>query len=178
MALEIVAILVALRRGAPTLETIAGMAVWLSIPFAGAFVLLAVARRWGFIALWAILGAFWILLALASGAWAWASQFPRLFLPWSVFALPLWIIGQAGIPSPSPTRLRVGPVRMSTSMALLLCWAALLVSVEAFALRQAWIFRASTLTNLFGWIWGLAPLVLSAYAIRHVWRGTARPVVA
>jgi hypothetical protein len=179
VGLEIVVLGMALQVAVPNLRDIGAMAAMLSIPFAGAFLLLAIARRWGFVALWAILGAFWLLLTVASGAWRWGINFPQLFVPWSLFALPLWIIGQAGIPSRSSIRLRIGLVRFSTSMALLVCWAALLVGAQWFVpFRLGLPLRASGVANLLGWVWGVAPLLLSAYATRHVWRGTASPVAA
>jgi hypothetical protein len=179
VALEMAVLILTLGGGLSRLTIVGQMATWLSIPFAGAFLLLAVARRWGLVAMWIILAGFWGLLTLASGAWGWASNFLQLFLPWSIFALPLWIIGQGGIPSRSPTRLRVGPVRLSMSMVLLVCWAALLVGGKWFA-RPAgiYVYRPAEVMNMLGWIWGVAPFVLSAFAIRHVWRGTVNAITA
>jgi len=62
---------VALRAGARPWDILVRMGAWLSIPFAGAFVLLALARRLGFVALWAGLAAFWLFLAFASDSWRW-----------------------------------------------------------------------------------------------------------
>jgi hypothetical protein len=118
--LGIVALDVALRAGAPPWDILVEMGAWLSIPFGGAFLLLALARRWGFVALWALLGAFWVFLAFVSGSWQSPNAFPQLFVPWSIFALPLWL----------------------------------------------------------AWLRAPIPLILSAFAIRHVWRGTAKPIAA
>jgi len=167
--LEIGILQFALLSGFPTLRSIGRMALALSIPFIAAFVLLGLARRWGFVALWLILAGFWIYLSRHFGG-IWPLD-PTLFLSWSIFALPLWIIGQAGIPSRSLTILRVGAIRFSTSTALLVCWAALLVVP----------FFPAVIDVLYGWriahlskrVWQAAPFVLSAYALWHVWRGTA-----
>jgi hypothetical protein len=70
---------------------------------------------------------------------------PQLFFDWSRLALPLWIIGQAGIPSRSSPPVRIGPVRVSTSTLLLVCWVAMLI------------------------------VPLCAYATWHAWRGTSAP---
>ena len=172
--LEIMLLAVAFRLGVPTLREIGEMASWLAIPFAGAFLLLAIARRWGFVALWTILGAFWILITLASGSWRWPIDFPRIFVPWSIFALPLWIIGQAGI-------ARTSTRRVSPSMNMLVVWAILLLCVRFVTLpRTDYVgdFHRFGIADLLGWIWAPVPLILSAFAIRHVWRGTAKPISA
>jgi hypothetical protein len=172
VAIELPVLIVIRVASLGVITQVAGL---LAIPFAAAFVLLAVARRWGFVALWAILCAFWGLLTVSAGAWGWAVLFPMLFLPWSVLALPLWIIGQAGIPSRSATRLRIGPVGFSISMTLLICWAALLLGAQWFASFRTDFYPSGppTIAKVLGWTWGVAPLLLSAYATRHAWRGTA-----
>ena len=171
--LEILVLIVLMHDGVPSLSDFGEMASSLSIPFAGAFLLLAVARRWGLVALWTILGAFWILVTFVSGSWHYPIDFPRLFLPWSIFALPLWIIGQVGI-------ARISSQRISTSMALLICWAALLLSIQFFGLPRTEFVHPHRygIADLLAWIWAPMPLILSAFAIRHVWRGTAKPVAA
>ena len=179
VAVEIALLIVAFTGEVPRRGEIAQMSALLAIPFAFAFLLLAVARRWGFVALWGILGTLWVFLTLESGAWAWSITFPRLFLPWTIFALPLWIIGQAGIPSRSATRLGIGPLSVSVSMALLLCWTALLLGAQWLVPFETYRpYHPTRIANPLGWIWGVAPFVLSAYAMRHVWRGTANPVTA
>jgi hypothetical protein len=61
-----------------------------------------------------------LFLAFVSGSWQSPNAFPQLFVPWSIFALPLWL----------------------------------------------------------AWLRAPIPLILSAFAIRHVWRGTAKPIAA
>ena len=171
VTLELVVLGIAFRVGVPPLRGIGEMAIILSIPFAGAFVLLAIARRWGFVALWGLLAVLWFLSVSASGAWEWSSLYPKLFVPWSILALPLWVIGQAGIP-----RRSAGLI--SPSMALLVCWAALLLGVLLFASpRDAAYWHPRSVAAALAWIWAPMPLILSAFAISHVWRGTARPAV-
>jgi len=152
---------------------IVGMAEWLSVPCALAFLLLAAARRWGFVTLWAILGAFWCWVVLDSQSLRSPRQLPLVFMVWSAFALPLWIIGQAGIPA-------VSPRRFSPSMVMLICWCILLVTPRLFGLPQIEVFppRNYGLADLVSWIWTPLPLILSAFAMRHVWRGTANAVAA
>ena len=174
VSLEFLMLSLAWRIGAPRLGDIAAIAAGLAIPFAAAFILLAVARRWGFVALWAILGALWIFMIIGTGSWSWPSEYPLSFLPWSIFALPLWIIGQVGIPSQRSARLRLGPLRFSTSTALLVCWAALLLGAQWFIPEiSVGPYQPSAIAKLAGWIWAVAPPLLCAYAIQHVWRGTA-----
>lgn len=67
VVLEDVILHFAYRLGIPSLDVIGEMALWLSIPFGGSFVLLAVARRWGLLALWLILGGCWMYLQLHYG---------------------------------------------------------------------------------------------------------------
>ena len=179
VTLELVAVSFAWRVGAPRLGDIAAIAAGLAIPFAAAFILLAVARRWGFVALWAVLGGLWIFMTIDAGiatrGWEWSFAYGESFLPWSIFALPLWIIGQVGIPSRASARLRIGPLHFSASTALLVCWAALLLGAQWLIPPEIFVgpYRPLGIANLAGWIWGVAPLLLCAYAMRHVWRGTA-----
>ena len=168
--LEIAVLAVALRAGMPTVRDIGEIAKVLAIPFAVAFLVLATARRWGLIALWAILAAFWIWLAKEVGAASWNGPitFPRLFILWSIFAFPLWLIGQAGLPRGSTSRV-------SPSMGLLVCWAILLFGGQFFGLPATEFARPhpQSMAQLFAWIWAPVPLILSGFAIQHVWRGTA-----
>ena len=171
--LEIVVLALVGREGFPTAPEIGETAAKLGMPFAVAFVLLALARRWGFVALWLILVAFWIYLGRFGGIW---SLYPTLLTSWSVLALPLWMIGQAGIPSRSSTPLRLGPIRISASAVLLACWAALLVISHVPAVIDvAYSYRFANLSRR---VWQGAPFVLSAYATWHVWRGTSSPAAA
>ncbi|HKW46111.1 MAG TPA: hypothetical protein VJN70_01645 [Gemmatimonadaceae bacterium] len=171
--LEIVVLGFVLRLGLPSLHDTRDMAGMLSIPFAAAFLLLATARKWGFIALWTILGAFWIFVAVASNARAWPTLYPQVFFAWSILALPLWIMGQAGLP-------RTSTRRISGSMLMLVCWAVLLFGVRFFAKYQPPAFpgRQDGIANIIAWLWVPMPLILSTFAIRHVWHGTAKPVAA
>lgn len=169
--LEIVVLGFVLRLGLPSLHDTRDMAGMLSIPFAAAFLLLATARRWGFIALWTILGAFWIFVAVASNARAWPTLYPQVFFAWSILALPLWIMGQAGL-------RRTSTRRISGSMLMLVCWAILLFGTQFFTKYRAFPVRADGIADIVAWIWVPMPLILTAFAIRHVWRGTAESVPA
>lgn len=180
VTLEFAVLILVLRIGLPPLNVLLAMAGWLAIPFAGAFVLLAVARRWGFIALWVIPLAFSAWMAVTSQSYTFTIGFIFDFILWTIFALPLWIIGQAGIPLRSSNRLRVGPVRFSASTALLACWIGLLVGARSLLPpvgTDVVMIGTSVAANLFGWTCAIAPFILTTYAIRHVWVGTAHPAV-
>src|SRR5687768_17596616 len=74
---------------------------FLALPFAVlfiifiiAFVILAVARRVGFAALWILLAGLWTWMMIAKGSSV--EALPSVFLGWSTFALPLFVIGVLG----------------------------------------------------------------------------------
>src|SRR5688500_12101500 len=68
------------------------------IMFGVAFVLLALARRAGFIALWLVLGTVWawMLRELAPG---YAHEMDSAFVVWSALAVPLALLGGFGVPT-------------------------------------------------------------------------------
>ena len=147
---------------------IGAMIAGLAIPCAVAFLLLAVARRWGLLSLWAILGALWCWMLVDARALSLPRQLPLDFMLWSVFALPLWIIGQVGIPVVSSRRI-------SPSMAMLIGWAILLITPQLFDLGRILVYpsRPWRAADWISFMWAPMPLILSAFAVRHVWRGTA-----
>lgn len=175
VVLEMAAIVLASVARLPTLAEIGAMALWLVAPMAAAFLLLATARRWGFLALWAILGGLWIWLAIERHSWFLPLEFARSFYTWTILALPLWIIGQAGVPSRSSARFQLGALRLSMSTVVLVSWAGLFViglHVEPLAPHPL-LNRVPGLAEFCGWIWAWAPFLLITFAMRHVWLGTA-----
>ncbi len=182
VALEILALWVASAVNIwLTIRELFGVSVLLMIPFAGAFLLLALARRLGLVAFWIILIGLWVLPFALAKTFPTPLLFPLIFLSWSILALPLWVIGQVGIPRRSSFGLGLGPVRISPSMALLACWVFLLAGVRLFGSLADYPemgVLSIRIAEPLAWIWGVAPLLLSAFAIQHVWRGTAKPVTA
>jgi hypothetical protein len=93
-----------------------------------------------------------------------------------MLALPLWIIGHAGLRDPSSRKLCIGPFTFSPATIVLSCWLLLLASSRLFGLFQTSIVIVSPPRppDLALWtLWAPAPLWISAFAVRHVWRGTA-----
>lgn len=154
---------------------LAGALLVLAIPFGTAFLLLAIARRAGFVALWTILLVFWGFV-VSLGGMKMPHLIPLDFAVWSMLALPLWIIGHAGLRDPSSRKLRIGPFTFSPATMVLSCWLLLLASSRLFGLFQTSIVIVSPPRppDLALWtLWAPAPLWISAFAVRHVWRGTA-----
>jgi hypothetical protein len=159
----------------PSIGDFLEVVVWLAPPAAVAFVLLAAARRAGFIALWVLLAGLWTFMAESSVP----RLVPPMFLGWTVIAVPLWVIGQLGFVRPAPRG------RFSLSLgAILGIWIALafagslLFAPAGIGVRPESLlpYRAATLA---AWVvWLPAPFFLSAVAIHHVWRGTASTSVA
>ena len=152
----------------------------LAIPFGIAFLLLAIARRAGFIALWAILFVYWGFLVRDSLGIPYA--IPPVFTLWSIFALPLWIIGHVGVRDPSSRNLAIGRLALSPAAIVLACWLLLLAGSRFFFgpfNTDTLIVGPTHWSNLALWtLWAPAPFWISAFAVRHVWRGTAVPAVA
>ena len=175
VVLEMAAIVLVSVARLPTLAEIGEIAPWLVGPMAAAFLLLATARRWGFLALWAILGGLWMWLAIERHSWFLPLEFARSFYSWTILALPLWIIGQARVPSRSPARFRLGALSLSMPTLVLACWGGLFViglRVDPLASHPL-LYRVPGLAELCGWIWGWAPFLLITFAMRHMWLGTA-----
>jgi|SRR5690242_9571837 len=176
LSIEIAALFLLIRPSTVFIGDIAGAALALLIPFGIAFLLLAVARRAGFVALWAILVGYWVALVIQSRPFV-PLTFPMLFLLWSILALPLWIIGHAGIPDTSSAGIRIGGLRISWSTTALVCWLLLLVVARLFGPLRGTTFvlpRTPRPADIAMWaLWAPAPLFIAAFAVRHVWRGTA-----
>jgi len=157
------------------LVDLAGTLLVLAIPFGTAFLLLAIARRAGFVVLWTILLVFWGIV-VSVGAGKIPAAIPLDFALWSVLALPLWIIGHVGLRDPSSGKLRIGPFTFSPATIVLSCWLLLLASSRLFGLFQTSIVivdRPHPPALALWTLWVPAPLWISAFAIRHAWRGTA-----
>lgn len=152
----------------------------IAFAFALVFVLLAVARRVGLVALWLTLGTLWgvsfrdiVVNPMDSAA---------AFVAWSNLAIPLAFLGGLGV----PTTFRIGlgrskPAVLTVTVAL---WVALLVPTLAMSiLHNLWLdfwyhsveYR---IPNDFPrLIWAVGPPIISALSIAHAWVGTALPKV-
>jgi hypothetical protein len=153
------------------------------IPFAillgVAFVVLAVARRIGFVLLWLVLVGLWVWL-LVPGVSDLSTLLysgivhPFKFAFWSVLAAPLFIM--TTVFADAGTRTRVGRWSLPPTYIIAVLWI-MLVSA-GFILRDyghphfPWvsISAAITLATL-GWLlWAPMPAVIAAVAVRAFWR--------
>jgi hypothetical protein len=150
-ALMLLVAVVALMDGViPTFSELLELWIPLSVAFLIVFLLLAIARRAGFVGFWVILLGLWVLIlrdvphaGLAKG-----------FLAWTVLALPLYAMGMIGAPSTSRL-LRIA------SMGIAIIWFCLLVAAFAVA-RNGSV------------IWVAFPFVLCVYEIIRVWKATGQ----
>ena len=112
--------------GLPSLAGVAEVGSLAMIPFGLVFLLLAAARRAGFVILWLLLGGLW-------GAALMAHDLPIdlliAFVGWSVLALPLHFLNALGITEAH--RLRIARVRMSVPALTSILWTLVLVPALA-----------------------------------------------
>jgi hypothetical protein len=146
----------------------------IAFAFALAFILLAVARRAGLVALWLLLGALWVLILHDSVVGH--TDFAGVFVAWSALAIPLAILGGLGVPA--TLRLRLGPWNPAALTLAMMVWAALLVpalalSVPSFSLLALSEVGYRLAFGIGRFIWGPAALLIVALSIVHVWAGTA-----
>src|SRR5687767_11945607 len=116
---------------APGLSELPTLSLELGIYAAIAFLLLAMARRVGFILLWLLLLAAWI--ANVGSSTVRPEALPGFFILWTVLALPLYVITAWGIPSSSqaaPTR------RLSAIEVGALLWAILVIAAFVHIFNQ------------------------------------------
>jgi hypothetical protein len=155
---------------ARTPESLIDILPFLGIPgatcFAAAFILLAFARRAGFIALWLTLLGLWLfpLFSPAEEYYLW-SGVGLVF--WSMFAAPLFAMVAVGFPTSGASSRS----RRSALWILGVAWLALVIlnlRIDApppFVSFGIW--RGSAPLSL------IIPPVISAIAIRRIWRAKA-----
>jgi hypothetical protein len=141
----------------------------------GAFVILAIARRVGFVAFWVLLSGLWALL-LNSGGHA----LPFEFLKWSVFALPLYLISLIAAGRTIPIRIgsrTISPLIVVGGIWVVLAIAGLVLRDYAFPPEYVRItdgqVTAFERVSALGWVlWAPAPFVIAAVAIAAMWVGS------
>ncbi len=139
--------------------------------FALAFVLLAVARRAGFVALWLLLVGFWMWITIGNSHLIVEGG----FLAWTALAIPLFLLAALG--TMRPVAIPIGRRRVSLTPIVVVAWvtlALLALAYEHGALhvlaRQGW--RGVVLAGV-RQVWLAAPYFLAAFAILHAWLGLA-----
>ena len=162
--------------GIPAFRELARLAAPAGILFAVAFLLLAIARRAGFVALWLLLAGLWTLVLVVREL---PIDVMIGFVGWTVLAFPLHVLGALGVPS--ALRVRLGRASLRATTAAMILWAVLLIpavvvlytsSFVAHPLDEAAAYRMAGLVAPF--VWGPAPFLIAALSLAHVWTGTAR----
>ena len=150
--------------------------------FGVAFVLLAAARRAGFVALWLLLAALWILI-LHDVVAQYPSDIITAFVGWSALAMPLAILGGLGVPR--TLRIQIGRWGSSAVSVAAVLWAALLIpavivfvspALPLHPLQQAALDRQAGEVAWF--VWAPGALLISMLCLAHVWVGTAQSRLA
>ena len=146
----------------PTLSDLVELWMPVSVAFLVAFLLLAIARRAGFVALWMILVGLWVFLLSAGG---FDASYGRQFVAWSVLALPLYGLGMIG--APSTRRLA-----RSSSLAIAIIWFCLIAAGFMVTRLGTRIELPSQIVDALALIWGSFPLVLGMHEVVRVWNAT------
>lgn len=161
------------RGGLPSFRLVTTLGAAVSVLFALAFLLLAVARRAGVVMLWALLGILWGLLLAAHDE---PVELAIGFVGWSVLALPLHGLCVMGMPE--GVAVRLGRTRVRASSVATTLWIATLIpawTVLYFSLRIMFpephtaFFLAGKIAPF---LWGPAPLALMVLSVAHVWTAT------
>jgi hypothetical protein len=160
--------------GLPALRDVARLAMLPASLFVVAFVMLAVARRAGLVALWVALTAVWALVVIAHDL---PIELMIGFVGWTALAFPLSIIGALGVRS--AFRLRVARASLGISAAATMLWAAVLVpaiavlyasSMVPYPLEEVAAYRiADSVASI---IWGPVPFLVAVLSLGHLWTGT------
>ena len=161
--------------GLPSAADVATLVSWAIVPFALAFILLAAARRAGFVVFWMLLAAVWVAFLMARGL---PIDLPVAFVAWSVLALPLHLLTALGIPG--APRLRVPGAHLTVSTLTTILWTLLLVPAVAVLYVSSRLMYPEPhvlfllASRVAAFVWGPAPLVLASLSIAHAWPRTLR----
>jgi hypothetical protein len=162
--------------GLPGLRDLVRLAAPAGILFAVAFILLALARRAGFAALWVLLTGLWTAMLIAHEM---PIDIMVGFVAWSVFAVPLHVLGALGVPS--SLHLRIGRWRLRAATTGTVLWLVLLIPAAAllsqnpffvFPLELPVWYRVAGFLAPF--VWAPTPFLIASLSAAHVWSGTAR----
>jgi hypothetical protein len=152
----------------PALNSLLVLWTPFSVVFLIAFLLLAVARRWGLTILWVGLLGIWVVMIYV-GPTPWIGT---PFLVWSVLSLPLYALGVIGAPSTHRAVRRA-------SLTIALVWLAFVVgafviggvptAIEPPSSTPEWFFRNGIM------VWGPVPVLIGIWELGRLWIAT-RPV--
>ncbi|HEY0018247.1 MAG TPA: hypothetical protein VGC13_18170 [Longimicrobium sp.] len=152
-ALAVVLLMVVLalwtREWVGAVSGVASQHLWVfAILFAGAFVLLATARRAGFALIWVLLVGAWVWWVWPLGRSRWTSDAVfSLFVFWSILALPMYALGAIALPGPQLFRVGRWPI---TGPAMVAAGWLLLLFITLAVTPPEWLFTASAIDGCFG----------------------------
>ncbi|MFL5616388.1 MAG: hypothetical protein ACJ796_22165 [Gemmatimonadaceae bacterium] len=132
-----------------------------AICFAAAFVLLAFARRAGFIALWLILLGFWGTPMILTRDFF--TEWDTALLFWSILAAPLYAMVMLGFPSADTA---TSAMRRWMPLVLGLVWLSLVIVNLRFQFRP--LFDSYTMGRVYGLLSFILPLAVTTTAIRRI----------
>ena len=161
--------------GLPSIADVAKLVSWAIVPFALTFILLAAARRAGFVVFWMLLAAVWVAFLMARGL---PIDLLIAFVAWSVLALPLHLLTALGIPG--APRLRIPGAYLTVSALTTILWTLLLIPAVAVLYLSSRLMYPEPhalfllASRVAAFVWGPAPLVLAALSIAHAWPRTLR----
>jgi hypothetical protein len=150
------------------LQEVPRLSAEMGILAANAFVILAVARRVGFLLLWTLLLFNWV----SNFDGAWELRYPGAvagsFILWTVLALPLYAMAALG--GSDRIALRVGSRRIRIAELGALAWILLIVGAFLYELLVTSPFVAGGLLGVAArFVWFPAPFILAVIAGLSIW---------
>ena len=159
-------------EGLPLLSDLAELALPFGITFCIAFLILAVARRAGFVALWIVLLSAWVWLLRDGAPFV---EVPKVFIGWTILALPLFAIGALGSSGRDgrwPALLRRAHPLVVLAVWLVIAGVALYSALNTPYMH--WYDGPTRFGTLFSKIvWIPTPFVIAALEITRIWLATS-----
>jgi hypothetical protein len=160
----VVALVVSLGGFRDIVRDLGALALPAGICFAVAFLLLLLARRLGFTALWLALLALWALASFRNPGPG------PVFVLWSLFAAPLFLMVQLGFRSVADKSASVGLMTSLFWITLAIAGVLFRYPLDLMLNNEPWWVRlmSSVLTAA----WWIAPAAITAVAIRQIHAAT------
>ena len=171
-AFSLLLIVGSLAEGPPLLSDLAELALPFGVIFSIAFVILAMARRAGFVALWIVLVGTWVWLLRDGAPFV---EVPKVFLGWTILALPLFaigVLGTTGSDAKQPTLMR--GARPLVVLTLWLLAAGIALHSALTTPYMHWYDAPNRFASVFSKIvWIPAPFVVAVLETTRLWFATA-----
>jgi len=150
------------------LRELPGVSVELGILAAIAFAILAVARRVGFLLLWALLLALWVSNFSGASDFNFPEAVANYFILWTVLALPLYVIAALGGSDRVALRVADRRIRMTEIGALL--WIVLILGAFFYVFVAHPVGGGGTVLRVTArFVWLPAPFILAVIALATIW---------